>query len=235
MNAEGLNFVLPKHFGDYRPVWIFSFGLAIIFAPLVVVLNNSAPWLIAVPIVIGAVAIFIYELWASSQWESDEPGYFVGFPQDLKGLKAYEQFFALEINPPRRKDGKGQLALFAGFTETTSSNSIRFVDSTDGRRIAIIPCDRYSALLITYLLENLDKATEKSLAAGMSRFGKLGKGQSDIKLFVQDKGIREIIKADFRGNLLSLVTKGGEKVVKDLLKTAELRSELEKQSEITHP
>src|ERR1039457_3084247 len=52
-----------------------------------------------------------------------------------------------------------------------------------------------------------EPTSEKSLRAGFSRFSELGKGNSDIKMFVHDKTIREAIKADFRGNLLTLVSR----------------------------
>jgi hypothetical protein len=40
--------------------------------------------------------------------------------------------------------------------------------------------------------------------------------------------VREAVKSDFRGNILTLISKGGEKVVKDLLKTSEARLASEK-------
>jgi hypothetical protein len=224
--------VFPKGPGDYRFAWAFSFVLAIAFAPFVVVFKERAPWLIAVPLGIGAAVILLYEWVAAQKSEIIQGDCLVTMQTGFGGLRSYEEMLALEIKP-RRKESIGQLTLFPGFSETTPSNAIKSIVDDAGRKIEVVNCDRYSALLVTYLLEHLDDATEKSLAAGLHRFGKLKKGQNDIYAFVQDKGIRETIKSDFRGNLLSLVSKGGEKVVRDLMKAVESRkSEAEKSQAI---
>jgi hypothetical protein len=219
MTAEQLIQKTPRHSGDYRFGWIFSFVVAIVFAPFVVIFQHSVPWLIAVPIILGAAVIFFLE-WKATAKTSADTDIFESLPKGFAGIKSYEQLVALEIHPPR-KVSKNQLPLFPAFPETTSINSVRILYDAHNKEISAVNCDRYSALLITYLLDNLDSATEKSLRAGLSRFGELGKGSSDIKMFVHDKTIREAIKADFRGNLVTLIAKGGEKVVKDLLKVVD--------------
>lgn len=138
---------------------------------------------------IGAVVIFILE-WKASAIKPADTEIFESLPKGFAGIKSYEQLVALEIHPPR-KSSKNQLPLFSAFPETTSVNSIRTLYDNGDKEIAAVNCDRFSALLITYLLDNLDNATEKSLRAGLSRFGELGKGDSDIKMFVHDKTIRE--------------------------------------------
>jgi hypothetical protein len=123
--------------------------------------------------------------------------------------------------------------LFPGFPEPSPTNSIRTVQDGAGNELPIINCDRYSALLIEYLMANLDKATEHALLAGLARFGQMGGRANDIHIFITDKAIREIVKSDFRGNLLTLVAKGGEKVVKDLVKAAEAANEVADPSAVT--
>jgi hypothetical protein len=216
---------VPANAGDYRFAWIFSFLLAIVAAPFIVAFKHTAPWLIAVPLGVGTVVIFLYELRAA--FHLGDSDLLEIFPPGFSGLTSYSQMLALEIQP-RKKVPKEQLHLFPGFVDTTPANSIRILQDESGREIAIVNCDRYSALLVSYLLDNIDKVTDKSLRAGLSRFGKLGKGQSDIQIFVQDKTVREAVKSDFRGNILTLISKGGEKVVKDLLKTSEARLASEK-------
>ncbi len=222
---------MPRQAGDYRFGWVFSFLVAIVSAPFIVAFQHSLPWLIAVPIVLGVALIAVSEWKVCAAMPSQE--FFESIPKGYSGIKSYEQLVALEIHPPR-KSSKNQLPLFEAFPETTAVNSIRTLYDSANKEIAVVNCDRYAALLIAYLIENLDAATEKSLRAGLARFGELGKGRSDIQTF-NDKAIRETIKADFRGNLLTLVSKGGERVLKDLLKAVDaiekekLEKELEKQ------
>ena len=177
--------------------------------------------MIVVPLVLGTGVIVIYEFRAAFSSRLDLE-VLVTCPSSFIGQPAYSQLLSLEIHP-KAKVPKEQLSLFPGFAETTPANSLRLMKDEKGKEIAVVSCDRFSALLVTYLLDNMDKATEKSLRAGLVRFGDLGKGQSDIQIFVHDKTIREVIKSDFRGNLVTLVSKGGEKVIKDLLKSLELR------------
>jgi hypothetical protein len=235
MRTEQLISIMPRQSGDYRFGWIFSFLLAIISAPFIVVFQHSAPWLISVPIVFGAAVILVSEWKFSAELPPDREA-LESIPKGFAGIKSYEQFLALTIQFGK-KSSKNQLSLFEAFPEPTSSNSIRTLYDSGNKEIAAVNCDRFSALLVTYLLENLDTATEKSLRAGLERFGEMGKGRSDIQMFVHDKNIREAIKADFRGNLITLVSKGGEKVVKDLLKAIaiekEKREKLEKEKKDT--
>jgi hypothetical protein len=223
MRTEQLISIMPRQSGDYRFGWMFSFLVAIVFAPLIVIFQHSAPWLIAVPIVFGSAVILISEWRISAELPTDTE-VFESIPKGFAGIKSYEQFLSLTVQLGK-KSPKNQLQLFEAFPEPTSVNSIRTLYDSANKEISAVNCDRFSALLITYLLENLDIATEKSLRAGLARFGEMGKGRSDIQMFVHDKNIREAIKADFRGNLVTLVSKGGEKVVKDLLKAVAAEKE----------
>src|ERR1043166_701833 len=229
MKADTVIASAPGQATTYRFSWIFSFSLAIVAAPFVVFYKQSAPWLIVVPIALGAAVILAYEFWIAFG-RSRDSGMLVSIPSGYKGTMNYDQLLALEIHPKKRVP-KEQLQLFPGFEETTASTSVRIIADESGKEIAVVSCNRFSALRITYLLDNMDKATEKSLRAGLSRFGQMAPGQSDVQLFVHDKTVREAIKADFRGNLVTLVSKGGEKVIKDLLKTLEERAATERKTD----
>ena len=113
MNISGLNSAFPKSAGDYRFAWLFSFLLAIALAPFIVYFKQSAPWLIAVPLALGAAVILAHEWVASSRVDPTDAEPFVIVPAGYSGLKSYQEFFALEIKP-KQKEGKGQLPLFPG-------------------------------------------------------------------------------------------------------------------------
>jgi hypothetical protein len=220
----------PKSAGDYRFVWAFSIVVAVISAPFVVLFKESIPWLIAVPLCGGVLVILIYEYRAIFEI-SAEHDVMITLSEEFKGLFSYDRLIALEVKETKTVP-KGQLALFPAFQEPTPRNALRRVMDESGQNITIVSADRFSALLVTYLIENMDKATEKSLRAGLARFGQMGKHQSDLQAFVHDKVIREIIKSDFRGNLATLVSKGGEKIIKDLLKAESARREEEQKKAI---
>jgi len=216
--------LLPRESGDYKVVWVIASFVALLFTPFVVIFRDTAPWFIAVPLALGGLLIVLYEAHNAGLLSRRQPSdVLVCLPEEYRGLIAYEKLMALEIKP-RKKISKDQLLLFPGFPEPTPTNSIRMVQDEAGNKLPIINCDRYSALLIEYLMANLDKATEHALLAGLERFGQMGGRANAIHIFITDKAIRETVKSDFRGNLLTLVAKGGEKVVKDLVKAAETRA-----------
>ena len=218
----------PKSAGDYRLAWIFSIAVAVIAAPFVVLFKESTPWLIGVPLCIGIAIILIYEYWAVFEL-SAEHDFLITLSNEYKGIFSYDRLIALEVKENKAVP-KGQLALFPSFQEPTPRNALRKLVDEAGQPITVVSADRFSALLVTFLIDNMDKATEKSLKAGLARFGKIGGHQSDLQSFVHDKVIREVIKSDFRGNLATLVSKGGEKIIKDLLKAqfAKIEEEREK-------
>ena len=80
---------------------------------------------------------------------------------------------------------------------------------------SVMPLPRSQVRIVT------SPAERTSTKWTLIRFGKMEGNAKELQAFVADKSIREVIKADFRGNLLILVAKGGEKVVKDLLKATE--------------
>lgn len=210
---------LPKSSGDYSAAWIIAATTAIVYAFWIVVLKDSASpsALLSLPIWVGVVMVISYECWAAGLFQRREKHLVV--MEKEQGLRAYTEMLALDVRASKKS--KQQMLLFPGFEEPSSQNSLRLLKDAGGRDIPSISCERFSALLVTHLMFNLDKATEKGLGTSLARFEKMGGDAKAVRLFLEDKTIREIIKADIRGNVLTQISKGGEKVIKDLLKTIE--------------
>jgi hypothetical protein len=225
MNIKAL-LHLPSSLSDYRYAWIASFVISVVITPYILAFKDSAPWLIAVPLSIGAVIIVFVELRSQHLFSDDTSSHLVTMPEGYKGLREYQNLLTLDVRP-RKKSSKNQLPLFPGFDDPTPSNSLRILKDKDGNEIPTIPCDRFSALLIAYLMDNADNATDKGLQTALLRFKTMGESSVAIERFLKDKVLRDIIKSDVRGNLLTQIGKGGEKVVRDLLKTIEDSGEKE--------
>jgi hypothetical protein len=213
--------IFPSAPSDYRYAWISSFLLALVFAPFIFAFKNSATWLITLPLCIGGLVISLVEL-RRIDCPDDGPSHLVTFSRENKGLRNYSDLLALDVRPKKR-GSKQQLALplFPNFDDPTPSNSIRIFKDKGGHEVPTIPCDRFSALLIKYLMDNADYATDKGLNACLERFKLMGGNALAVEQFFKDRVLRDIIKSDIRGNLLAQISKGGEKVVRDLLKSAE--------------
>jgi hypothetical protein len=212
---------------DYRFAWLVAFAIALASAPFVVAFKHSAPWLIAVTIVLGFCIILFAEVRTALGSSAEE--WLTTMPSGARDLVSYDRLIALEVSP-KPKVPKGQLSLFPGFNEPVPHKAIKYLRDSQGHEVPVVSGERFSALLISYLLEHTDEVTEKSLRAGLARFAHLAESrQSDLKIFVHDKGIREAIKSDFRGNLMTLVTRGGEKVIKDLVKATKKPDEADQE------
>jgi hypothetical protein len=220
----------PKAAGDYRAVWVGAFLIAILFAPYVVLFRETAPWLIAIPIVLGCLAVIAYEMRNSGFWQREESEHLETMEAEHEGLKRYDRLLSLDVRPPS-KVPRNQLALFPGFEQATPHNSVRMLLDSHNNEIPTVSCERYSALLVSYMMSNVDKATDKALSAAVKRFCKMGRSATEIHLVLDNQIYRDIIKADVRGNLLTQISKGGEKVAKDLLKAVQEAREKEESPE----
>jgi len=210
---------------SYRVAWLIGIAIATLSTPFVVVFKATAPWIILIPITIGAFLVTVLEfrllklpkplkrfLYAEPNAEEA--------PTDFQMLRKYDELMALDIKPPKRKIPKEQLA-FKGFPEAKPSNSVRYLSDEEGRKVAVISCEKFSALMITYLVEHVDESTDVALRNGLDKFSKSESVKREIEMFLQDKTVREVVKAQFRGNMAMTIAKGGQKVVKDLAKVME--------------
>jgi hypothetical protein len=204
---------------SYSVTWLVAFGIAIVIAPFVMQYRTASPWIVCGAIGIASFGFFLLELRSCGLFERRSADTLVKMSDQFQLLAHYEDMLTLAVQP-KAKLPRGQLA-FPNFPEATPQGSIRMLIDERSTSVPAINCEKYSALLVSYVLEHLDKATEKSLAAGMERFSMMHGGRNELQKYFHDKAVREAIKADFRGNLVSLIAKGGDKVVKDLIKEVE--------------
>jgi hypothetical protein len=94
------------------------------------------------------------------------------------------------------------------------------VETQAGKDLFVIGPDRFIELLVSELLEGSDKVAEFALLRAWERFGEAAGQHSDLRFFM-DKLVLETVKAEFRSNWLTLISRFGEKVVIDLRKELE--------------
>jgi hypothetical protein len=209
--------------GTFGRVWLVGAVVATVSTPLVVLWKASAPWLITVPISIGVVIVFILEFRAhrrSGESAESAAGFVAAVSSDYRGMGWYEGSIALEIKTPK-KGPKGQLDMFEKMNpEEFPQTKVRVFKDSFGRDVYVINSGRFVELMVSRMLEDVDRAAEHALAVAWKRYGQATSNREELRKFL-DKTVRETIKSDFRGNILVIISKTGEKVIKELVGNVE--------------
>ena len=207
----------------FARIWIIAAIVATVSTPFVVLWKESLPWLITIPISIGVVIVFASEFRRQLQMREDSETSLVtisALPPDYKGIGAYEESVALEIKPLRR-GAKGQLDMFEAMNaEDFPQTKVRVFRNALGKEVYVVNCNRFVELMVSKLVDDVDKAAEHALAMAWKRYRQDTKDREELRKFL-DKTVRETIKSDFRGNALIIFSKTGEKVMKELVASAE--------------
>ena len=202
---------------SFRRIWAVAFGVAIASAIPVVLLKHQAPWVVAVPICLGVLLGLFLELRDDFGKEiRDLEDDVATLSSEFKGLLDYTGKMVLEV--PSAKQDKGQTLFSFLQPDKTIRRKMSRVRLDSGEEIFVINCDRYVDLLVSKLLEDSDKVVEHSLTMASKRFGAARPEQLTQKGFLT-KTILETLKADFRGNWITVVSRNAERVIRDLEKS----------------
>lgn len=201
---------------SFNRLWSIAFSMAIVFAIPVAMLKNAAPWFIAIPIVLGValcIALEGRDEFGDEIRDIDDD--VATLSSDFKGLLAYTGKMVLEV-PQKNQEGNQELFAFLQ-PDKTPRKKITRVRLDTGEEIFVVSCDRYIDLLVSRLLEDSDRVVEHSLIVASRRFGAVRPEQLRERGFLT-KTILETLKADFRGNWITVVSRNAERVLKELQK-----------------
>ena len=67
-------------------------------------------------------------------------------------------------------------------------------------------------------MDTADQIVEVSLKRIAERYGKMP--AADLQRLLQDPGVVDVIKSDYRGNLILAINRRGEQILRDLVKQA---------------
>ncbi|MEY2561160.1 MAG: hypothetical protein QOG51_1575 [Verrucomicrobiota bacterium] len=200
-------------------VWAYSFVIAALFVMPLVLMKDRFPASVPMAIAIGTATVLLMEFYNRKKVEREIPESVIKLSKNFIGLRRLAEDFAFEIRPQLR-DPKGQFYLFAAPLEKESPRRLRKVETQEGKDLFVIGPDRFIELLVSELLEGSDKVAELALLRAWERFGEAAGRHSDLRMFI-DKLVLETVKAEFRSNWLTLISRFGEKVVIDLRKELE--------------
>lgn len=118
------------------------------------------------------------------------------------------------------KSSTEQLDLFEKLVEDPKKRRRVFMMRSGTQEWVVVNADRYHELLVSRIGDTVDKVTDHALAVAWKQVkrkpGLLG---------LEDKVFREIVKADFRGNLYTLLSRKGAELEDELRRLAEPKPE----------
>jgi PHD/YefM family antitoxin component YafN of YafNO toxin-antitoxin module len=198
-------------------IWLTAVLVAAVLGLPVAILVKSYPWVIAVPISLGVVLLLWVEMLNDRRRDSREPTLF-SIPREFRALSGYRGLVALFL-PTDQDDTKQDLFDFIPKSKRRRQHKepIKITDPVEGE-IYVIDCDRFVTLMVNKTLETADQIVEVSLKRVAERYGKMP--SADLQRLLQDPGVVEVIKSDYRGNLILAINRHGEQILRDLVKQA---------------
>lgn len=151
-------------------------------------------------------------------------------PPEYEGLASFKEIAMLEL---RNEPPPGQLELptMVAPQHKTPRKTAAVVRSLEGKNLYLIDCDRFVALLLDRMTEDANKAVEHAMAMGLKRYGKAQTVSKELERFLSDSNVIEVVKSDFRGNMLMIINRAGEKSIRELIKKAQQTTK----EELGHP
>jgi hypothetical protein len=116
-----------------------------------------------------------------------------------------------------KKPVTGQLDLFEQIVEDPSERRKIGRITTQKGEMFVVQCTRFQDLLVSRIVDDIDKATDHALAVAMRRHVRSVDPHRE-SLF--RRSFRETVKSDFRGSVTRLIARVGDKLINELRKEA---------------
>lgn len=230
----------------YRRLWKVGFAVALVSLIPLVIYKDRYPWIIAVPILCGVALVVLLELrdhfgttpsaivhdsvpasermpllqqieGISARQEAliqalTQSG-FIETRETVLGLLGYANGIGLEIVPRSENPDQMEMAFLAG--DRTKKRKERIETLATGEQMIVVSCDRFVDLLISGLLPDADRIVETAILAASRRYSNISNEEA-LRSGVLTKAIMESLKAEFRGNWITAVSRHGERVIQKL-------------------
>jgi hypothetical protein len=221
-------------FSRYSPftrIWIIATLVGIALGIPAALFSDRIHWFVWLPIVAGTLLVLIAEVaverqtTGKQQSESNVPP----MPSDFWGLSGYRGRVALAVRPKENEPGQGAFDFFRPFAATTKPlKTATILRDEQGTEIYVIDTERFVTLLVNRMISGADQVSELSLLRLVSRYSQMRRYRSELERLLRDRGLIDVIKADYRGNLIQVINRTGETIIRDLAREAKERQESKK-------
>lgn len=196
----------------YRAVWTIALCTGCLAVPVAIV----APKFLWVPIILGIIAVVVFEIWECySRGRSVQLP--LQMPRNFFGLARYKGHVAISGHLDKESPGQGLFDFILSPTRRTSKAARAIRDPDTGEMIYLVDTDRFVATLLALYLPDLEKVADISLKRALHRYGEMQEMSEHLEQFLRDKTVLEVIQADFRANAAHAINRSSERAVRDLL------------------
>jgi len=203
-----------------RQIWLVAMLTAIVIGAPLSFFSDQAPWVIAIPILVGTSIIMLAEFAAMGR-KGNQQLPLLKMGKSFWGLAAYRRHVALALPPEDDEPPDQGIFDFVSAKRRNVSKTARLItDAESGDQVYVIDSERFVTLLLNRVLPNTDQVTEVSLLHAIHRYGEMNALSPELERFLTDKTVLEVVKSDFRGNTAQTVNRCGESVVRELVKQA---------------
>lgn len=206
--------------GQFSYGWKAGLLVAAMLALITAPLGELPKYYVAVPALIG-VALAILVIARGSQQTAEvipQPAEALTPTQPPTSTEVVEFRSDLWLQLKKHKASQSnQLDLFEQVVEDASERRKIHRLRTDAGDIYLVLAERWQELLVSRVLDTTDKATDHALAVALKRSGwHVDEGAERLlsKLF------REQLKCDFRGSIVTMLSREGAKLTEDLASQA---------------
>lgn len=201
--------------------------IGLMFAVPAAAFPNHALLFILLGTAVG-VSIALYLEFKSEQAEDVEE-LLAELPAEYEGLGSLKDIVYLELKQPSQP-GQLEMPSIIEMQKERGPRKNATVVHLAGKNHYLVDCDRFIALLLDKMTEDANKAAEHAVSMGIKRYGNVRTIDKELERFLSDPSVIEVIKSDFRGNMLMVINRSGEKVIRELMKKA--RSSVEPKGEL---
>lgn len=216
-------------FMPMKRIWLTAILVAVVSAVPVAILCKNYPWIIAIPVAVGVIFVVWLEFVAENKAAAQKQNLF-SMPMDFRALSGYRGLAALLL--PSGKEDQNQD--FFDFLPSAKKRkqlkeAFKITDPKEGE-MYVVDCERFVTLMVDKTLSNSDKIVEMSLKKAVDRYGQMKSHNEELQRLLLDSGVLDVIKSDYRGNLIQSINRNGEQILRDLLKQAKASEAKQKQS-----
>jgi hypothetical protein len=197
-----------------RPIALF---IALLFALPAAALPKFSLWFVFGGILSCVLVAMYLEL--KSEQEEEKEELLAVLPAEYEGLGSFADVVFLELKQPSQP-GQLEWTSIVGMQKDRGQRKTATVVHLAGKNHYLVDSDRFVALLLDKMMQDADKAAEHAILMGMKRYGDVRTIDRELERFLSDKTVIEVIKSDFRGNMLMVINRSGEKVIRELIKKA---------------
>lgn len=194
---------------------LIAFFVALAMAVPAAAFPKFALLFVAAGVVLGS-GIAMYLEFRSEEAEEREE-LLATLPAEFEGLGCFTDTVFLELKQPAQP-GQLEMSSIVGMQKERGQRKTATVVRLAGKNHFLVDSDRFIALLLDKMTEDADKAAEHALLMGLKRYGSVQMIEKELERFLSDKSVTEVIKSDFRGNMLMVINRSGEKIIRELIK-----------------